>query len=146
MIGWQCGRGVDNSAQHWPAQPLASTQLSMTTTRAGFSDALSLLLALRACLLASAIHFVAQARAMSAAAASAISAAPAPAAHSAIDIAALQHKIAELEEEIRNAKNDGAKWNDPALMGLRAQVTALQEKENLLLKSQSDAGSSAHRQ
>lgn len=73
--------------------------------------------------------------------------APTPAAHSAHrDIAVLQCKIAELEEEIKSAKSDGAKWNDPALMGLRAQLTALQEKENLLLKSQSDAGECARRQ
>lgn len=55
----------------------------------------------------------------------------------------LQAKIEALEEEIQAAKNAGAAWNDPALVGLRADKTAiesriagLQEEKNILLKQQ----------
>lgn len=53
------------------------------------------------------------------------------------DIAQLQHKIAELEEEIKQAKREGDREMVKLLL---KKETALQEKENLLLKAQSDAG------
>lgn len=82
---------------------------------------------------------------MSATGVSAAHAAVSTPVHAANDamIAALQGKIEDLEKEIKQAKHEG---DTEMVKLLLKDKTALQEKENLLLKSQSDAGECARRQ
>jgi hypothetical protein len=63
----------------------------------------------------------------------------------------LQLKIDAIEREIDEVKKDGAKWNDPRLVGMRAEMTGLivqqtelQKKKNLLLKAQLQSGTSCN--
>jgi hypothetical protein len=77
-----------------------------------------------------------------AAAASSASDASASAAASPGDIAALQRDINELKSQIEAAENGGNEWNDPALVGMRADETALQEKEYLLLRARQTVATS----
>jgi hypothetical protein len=63
----------------------------------------------------------------------AAAAAPSTAASLRAEIIEIQGKIKKLEGQIAAAEEEGAKWNDPALVGLRAQLTT---QGNLLLQAQ----------